>query len=101
MTSLRSNIFIVILLLSGCSAAWSPNFVEYVDEETQQPLYEVSIHFTYPQQQFMTREEWDEYRELTPHEKTLWHNEYSERQELEQRWADFISNCLLDFTLDC
>ena len=84
-----------ILLLSGCAVQWSPDYTVYEDIVTGQELYEVSIEVTYPKKQFMTAEEYEEFRQMPEHQKQNMIEAYKEREETEKKWKEFIS-CILE-----
>jgi len=89
-----------LIFLSGCVAV-SPNLEVQEDLVTGTEYYSFELGWTYPKKQFMTAEEWDEYRNSPDSQKDVLYATYKEREEIEENWSNFINNCLLALTLDC
>jgi len=83
-----------ILLLSGCAVQWSPDYTVRKDI-TGNEYYEVTLGVTYPKKQFMTAEEYEEFRNLPEHQKQKMIEAYEEREKMEEKWKEFIS-CMLE-----
>ena len=89
-----------LILLSGCVSV-SPNLEVQEDLVTGMEYYTFELGVSYPRKQFMSPEEWEEYRESPDSYKDALYATYKEREEIEENWSNFINNCLLALTLDC
>lgn len=90
----KSVLCLAIVLLGGCAVQWSPDYNMREDFITGQELHEVSLAVTYPKKQFMTAEEYQEFRTMPEHQQDKMIESYKEREELEERWKNFIEGVI-------
>ena len=90
----KSVLCLAIVLLSGCAVQWSPDYNMREDFITGQEMYEVSVEVSYPKKQFMTTEEYEEFRQMPEHQQDKMIEAYKEREELEERWKNFIESVI-------
>ena len=92
---------VLVVSINGCALAWSPNFIEKEDAVTEETIYEVYLEWVYPKRQFMDAKEREAYKNLPDSQKEVEYQYYKEGEKTEDRWNNFINNCLLKLNMDC
>ena len=85
------SVWIIAVLLNGCAVQYGIQYDE-VEDFNENTYVELSLVFDYPKRQMISRDEYVEMQGMSDSQREKMYEYYKERQELEDRWQEFLYN---------
>ena len=85
------SVWIIAVLLNGCAVQYGIQYDE-VEDFNENTYIELSLVFDYPKRQMISRDEYVEMQGMSDSQREKMYEYYKERQELEDRWQEFLYN---------